>query len=109
MRGQAPLIAGLPPPLTPAAIVSASSVAVAISPSLHVDRPLAAWWPGSWVWSTCVRLDYGLDGHMFLHDGRPDLPDLDLEVPSACEPAIAAFVQQAPRGTLGSWRFGRSQ
>ncbi|MBV9577969.1 MAG: PHP domain-containing protein, partial [Chloroflexi bacterium] len=40
-------------------------------------------------------LDYGLDGQMFVHDGRPDLPDLDLEIPSAWEPAVSAFVQDA--------------
>ncbi|MBV9582622.1 MAG: hypothetical protein JO057_28900 [Chloroflexi bacterium] len=33
-------------------------------------------------------LDYGLDAEMFVHDGRPDLPDLDLEIPSAWEPAM---------------------
>lgn len=43
---------------------------------------------------TCP-LDDGLDGEMFVHDGRPDLPDLDLEVPSAYEPTVAAIVQQA--------------
>jgi DNA polymerase III alpha subunit len=47
-------------------------------------------------------LDYGLDGEMFMHDGRPDLPDLDLEVPSVYEPAVAAFVQQSGRSRLGS-------
>ena len=31
-------------------------------------------------------LDDGLDGGVFVHDGRPDLPDLDLEVPSAVLP-----------------------
>lgn len=40
-------------------------------------------------------LDDGLDGEMFVHDGRPDLPDLDLEVPSAYEPTVATLVQQA--------------
>jgi len=40
-------------------------------------------------------LDFGLDGQMFVHEGRTDLPDLDLEVPSAFEPAVATFVQQA--------------
>ena len=44
---------------------------------------------------SAAPLDYGLDGQMFVHDGRPDLPDLDLEVPSACEPTVAALVQQA--------------
>jgi len=39
-------------------------------------------------------LDYGLDGRMFVHDGRDDLPDLDLEVSSLHEAAVSAFVQQ---------------
>src|SRR5258708_5839659 len=39
-------------------------------------------------------LDYGLDGRMFVHDGRDDLPDLDLEVSSLHETAVSAFVQQ---------------
>jgi DNA polymerase III alpha subunit len=43
---------------------------------------------------TCP-LDDGLDGEMFVHDGRPELPDLDLEVPSAYEPTVAVLVQQA--------------
>jgi DNA polymerase III alpha subunit len=38
-------------------------------------------------------LDYGLDGRMFVHDGRDDLPDLDLEVSSLHEAAVSAFVQ----------------
>jgi hypothetical protein len=32
--------------------------------------------------SDLCALDPGLDGRMFAHDGRHDLPDLDLEVPS---------------------------
>jgi hypothetical protein len=32
---------------------------------------------------------------MFVHDGRPDLTDLDLELPSAHKPAVAAFVQHS--------------
>ena len=31
---------------------------------------------------------------MFVHDGRDDLPDLDLEVSSLHEAAVSAFVQQ---------------
>jgi hypothetical protein len=40
-------------------------------------------------------LDHDLNGDMFVHDGRPDLPDLDLEVPSTYEPVVAAFVRQS--------------
>ncbi len=43
---------------------------------------------------------------MFVHDGRPDLPDLDLEVPSACEPTVAALVQQA---AAAPWAAGDSE
>ncbi len=39
-------------------------------------------------------LDYDLDGRMFVHKGREDLPDLDLEVSSLHEQALATFVQQ---------------
>jgi len=44
--------------------------------------------------SDLCPLDYGLDGRMFVHKGREDLPDLDLEVSSLHEQAVSAFVQQ---------------
>lgn len=44
--------------------------------------------------SDLFPLDYGLDGRMFVHKGRQDLPDLDLEVSSLHEQAVSAFVQQ---------------
>ena len=44
--------------------------------------------------SDLCPLDYGLDGRMFVHTGREDLPDLDLEVSSLHEQAVSAFVQQ---------------
>src|SRR5262249_26912500 len=50
--------------------------------------------------SDLCPLDHGLDGRMFCHDGRDDLPDLDLEVSSLHEAAVAAFVQHG--GTLNS-------
>ena len=37
-------------------------------------------------------LDHGLDAQLFVHQGRGDLPDLDLEVSSLHEPAVSAFV-----------------
>jgi DNA polymerase III alpha subunit len=37
-------------------------------------------------------LDYGLDGQLFVHEGRGDLPDLDLEIWSLHGPAIATFL-----------------
>ncbi len=37
-------------------------------------------------------LDYDLDGQQFVHDDRADLPDLDLEISSLHEPAVAAFL-----------------
>jgi hypothetical protein len=40
-------------------------------------------------------LDDGLDGEMFVHDGRPDLPVLDVEVPSAYEAVVTGLVQGA--------------
>jgi DNA polymerase III subunit alpha len=50
------------------------------------------------VWALALSdlfpLDYGLDGRMFVHKGRQDLPDLDLEVSSLHEQAVSAFVQQ---------------
>jgi len=44
--------------------------------------------------SDLYPLDHQLDGRMFAHDGRHDLPDLDLEVSSLYESAVSAFVQQ---------------
>jgi DNA polymerase III alpha subunit len=44
--------------------------------------------------SDLCPLDYELDGRMFVHKGRQDLPDLDLEVSSLHEQAFSAFVQQ---------------
>jgi len=46
-------------------------------------------------------LDYGLEEEMFIHDCQPDLPDLDLEVPCAYEPTVAAFVQQSAAKLAG--------
>ncbi len=43
--------------------------------------------------SDLCPLDHGLDGRMFAHEGRQDLPDLDLEVSSLHEAAVSAFVQ----------------
>jgi len=43
--------------------------------------------------SEVCPLDHDLDGRMFVHDGREDLPDLDLEVSSAHEAAVSTFVQ----------------
>ena len=37
-------------------------------------------------------LDYGLDGQLFVHEGRGDLPDLDLEISSLHEPVVSAFL-----------------
>jgi DNA polymerase-3 subunit alpha len=38
--------------------------------------------------------EYSLDGRMFVHKGREDLPDLDLEVSSLHEQAVSTFVHQ---------------
>src|SRR6202165_717865 len=46
-------------------------------------------------------LDHGLDAQLFVHQGRGDLPDLDLEVSSLHEPAVSAFVAR-----YGSERLG---
>jgi hypothetical protein len=61
------------------------------------------------VWSLGLSdlcpLDYDLDGRMFVHKGREDLPDLDLEVSSLHEQAVSAFVQQGGlRRPARSWR-----
>ena len=37
-------------------------------------------------------LDYDLDGQVFVHDGRGDLPDLDLEISSLHEPIVSAYL-----------------
>jgi hypothetical protein len=44
--------------------------------------------------SDLCPLDYDLDGRMFVHKGREDLPDLDLEVSSLHEQSVSAFLQQ---------------
>ena len=44
--------------------------------------------------SDLCPLDCNLDGGMFVHKGRKDLPDLDLEVSSLHEQAVSAFIQQ---------------
>lgn len=44
--------------------------------------------------SDVCPLDHGLDGRMFAHDGRQDLPDLDLEVASLHESVVSAFVHR---------------
>ncbi|MBV9323914.1 MAG: DNA polymerase III subunit alpha [Chloroflexi bacterium] len=44
--------------------------------------------------SDLCPLEYDLDGRMFTHDGRQDLPDLDLEISSLHEAAVSAFIQQ---------------
>ena len=49
--------------------------------------------------SDVCPLDHGLDGRMFVHDGREDLPDLDLEVSSLHEAAVSAFVQHGASST----------
>jgi DNA polymerase-3 subunit alpha len=65
--------------------------------------------------SDLCPLDYGLDGRMFCHDGRGDLPDLDLEVSSLHEAAVSAFVQhggvlntQSPTREAGDFPTVRS-
>jgi hypothetical protein len=45
-------------------------------------------------------LDYTLDGRMYCHEGRDDLPDMDLEVSSLHEAAVFTFVQYG--GALNS-------
>jgi DNA polymerase-3 subunit alpha len=49
-----------------------------------------------WALGLCdlCPLDHELDGRMFVHRSREDLPDLDLEVSSLHESAVSAFVQQ---------------
>ncbi len=64
-------------------------------------------------------LDYGLDGQLFVHQGRGDLPDLDLEISSLHEPVVSGFLARygaerlshAPPSmtglpTLGTLRLG---
>jgi DNA polymerase-3 subunit alpha len=65
--------------------------------------------------SDLCPLDYGLDGRMFCHEGRDDLPDLDLEVSSLHEAAVSAFVQhggalntQSPQRQTGDFPNLRS-
>src|ERR1700737_1611415 len=45
-------------------------------------------------------LDHGLDAQLFVHQGRGDLPDLDLEVSSVHEPAVSAFVARYGSGPV---------
>ena len=52
---------------------------------------LVAWTLGLVPAELCP-LDYHLDPQLFVHEGRGDLPDLDLEVSSVHEPAVRAFL-----------------
>jgi DNA polymerase-3 subunit alpha len=56
--------------------------------------------------SDLCPLDYDLDGRMFVHKGRQDLPDLDLEVSTLHEQAVSAFVQQGGFEGLPAHRAG---
>jgi DNA polymerase-3 subunit alpha len=47
-------------------------------------------------------LDHALQGEIFVHAGRSDLPDLDLEVAPAYEPTVAGLVQQCAAELWGS-------
>src|SRR5262249_34641846 len=49
-------------------------------------------------------LDYGLDGQLFVHEGRGDLPDLDLEISSLHEPAVSGFLAR-----YGAERLSRAE
>jgi DNA polymerase III alpha subunit len=63
--------------------------------------------------SDLCPLDHELDGRMFVHKGREDLPDLDLEVSSLHEQAVSAFIGQGgfeglPAHTAGEFPHLRS-
>ena len=68
---------------------------------------LVAWCLGLIQASLCP-LDHGLDGQLFIHEGRGDLPDLDLEVPSLHEPAVSyqeiGELLGMPVGSIGPTR-----
>ena len=51
---------------------------------LRAARRPTVWSPGrlDWCLVELCPLDYGLDAQLFVHEGRGDLPDLDLEVSS---------------------------
>jgi DNA polymerase-3 subunit alpha len=78
---------------------------------------LVAWALGLVPAELCP-LDYQLDPQLFVHESRGDLPDLDLEVSSAHEPAVRQFLarygtervrRQRPTGglpTVGTLRLG---
>jgi len=55
-----------------------------------------------------ASLDYHLDSQLFVHDGRGDLPDLDLEVSSLHEPAVSAFLARygSERLSTGTRSYG---
>jgi DNA polymerase III alpha subunit len=55
------------------------------------SNSLVAWALGL-VQPELCPLDYRLDPQLFVHEGRGDLPDLDLEVSSMHEPALRAFL-----------------
>jgi hypothetical protein len=41
---------------------------------------------------------------LFVHEGRGDLPDLDLEISSLHEPAVSGFLAR-----YGAWRLSRTE
>jgi DNA polymerase III subunit alpha len=55
------------------------------------SNSLVAWALGL-VQAELCPLDYHLDPQLFVHEGRGDLPDLDLEISSMHEPAVRAFL-----------------
>ena len=75
---------------------------VAISARGSATSSLVAWALG--IVELCP-LDYGLDGQMFVHDGRPDLPG---SRPGGAERLRAGgrrLRAASGRGAVGDWRF----
>jgi DNA polymerase III alpha subunit len=68
---------------------------------------LVAWALGL-VQADLCPLDYHLDPQLFVHEGRGDLPDLDLEVSSMHEPAVRAFVARCGRDRIDRERSSGS-
>jgi DNA polymerase III alpha subunit len=59
-------------------------------------------WVLELVQAELCPIDYQLDPQLFVHEGRQDLPDLDLEVSSLHEPAVRTFLARYGAERVGT-------
>jgi DNA polymerase III alpha subunit len=59
-------------------------------------------WALELVQAELCPIEYHLDPQLFVHEGRQDLPDLDLEVSSLHEPTVRAFLARYGAERVGT-------